>query len=788
MHYMTKKILLSLVGLNVVFLIIFCSFIFFHKNNFSEKKVHTHKNTSHMGPSLKEYSFAEFVDDKTQFQPQLPEYTIASNELSNLKDFENSIKKNFTPEQIATLEKDHFFITKNDDQFYQSDPSKEDARSDDWTSLYKNIGGDAWKQFRKPENAVFVTSDFLLHTYHRLLEKEFEYIEFMEFYPRIQEISQSMLMEAVKEYESAKDEKQKESFERLIAYFAVPTSILNVVEDDFIQASGNDSQLDDIKKVEAELNELKSQIPANAFKWASEEIHAVYEAKEMKFSPIFGLFLESEGLQSLSDYTQYQPRSHYNKNAVLRAYFRSMMWYGRNNFALKSDALTRDAANITKNMQKLHLTKKWEEIYNPTTFFVGASDDLGMYEYGNAITSIGQNKRIDHKFLSQMKEILAKEDGPQIMSSVIVGDAVFSTSEEELLEQTKGFRFMGQRFTPDAFIFSSLTQGDTTPDPETGEFLPSTPTAMMFFQIMGDQTAKPIMNQWIATEAPNSKNVLANKMSHLQSTFEEVSVEQWTQNIYWSWIYTINSLLDNGTKNVEGFPMFVKNDNWKKKNLQCAASSWTELKHDTLLYAKQSYAEMGGGGPEEGEIPPVPKGYVEPNIVFFDRLIGLTKLSTEGLKNAGVLDQGMESRNKEFIKSLTFFRKIAVAQLQNEQISDKDFERLRNEAGRLSNILRPFFVNETTTENNARSALIADVHTDVPGGQILYEATGIPNYIYVAVKDTNGVRLTKGLVFSYHEFTHPIGKRLTDEVWRNWVYQEKEKVPQMDEWNKSLVK
>jgi len=36
--------------------------------------------------------------------------------------------------------------------------------------------------------------------------------------------------------------------------------------------------------------------------------------------------------------------------------------------------------------------------------------------------------------------------------------------------------------------------------------------------------------------------------------------------------------------------------------------SWTELKHDTILYAKQVMAEMGGGGPQTP-----PHGYVEPN-------------------------------------------------------------------------------------------------------------------------------------------------------------------------------
>ena len=51
-------------------------------------------------------------------------------------------------------------------------------------------------------------------------------------------------------------------------------------------------------------------------------------------------------------------------------------------------------------------------------------------------------------------------------------------------------------------------------------------------------------------------------------------------------------------------------------------SSWTELKHDTILYAKQVMAEMGGGPEEEP-----PKGYVEPNPEAYARLLALVEMT-----------------------------------------------------------------------------------------------------------------------------------------------------------------
>ena len=160
----------------------------------------------------------------------------------------------------------------------------------------------------------------------------------------------------------------------------------------------------------------------------------------------------------------------------------------------------------------------------------------------------------------------------------------------------------------------------------------------------------------------------------------------------------------------------------------------------------------------------------------------------EGLRERDLLDDIFFGRNRKFISSLRFFRDIAVKQLQDEIISDEDYERLRTEWLRLETVLEPL-ADELYTEEKVRSALIADVHTDSLGGTILYEATGIPNYIYVAVKDQNGVRLTKGLVFSHYEFEKPLGERLTDEKWQEINYREnKDQLPVMPSWSKSLIK
>jgi len=737
----------------------------------------------------KDFIFAKYDFRPSPCSPKLPQYHLNLPELTNLHAFEKAARQPFSIPQRQALQEKHFFIAMNLDKFYAEDPDELDRRHDDWTYLYSRIGGPEAPQERRPENAVFITTDFLLHVYHRLLEKEFEFTEQRVFYPKLKKLSDTLLDYCLQEYNRAPGEEQKDSFKRLVAYFAVPAAILNSAANYYDQEKIADDQADAPSAIFANLEKLKGKMPAEAYALARQELALVLAAQQVAPSPLLGKYQQEQGLTLPEDYTQFGPRSHYNKNPILRTYFRAMMWYGRVNFLLSSPQLTRDAVNITLLLNQAKVLQDWEDIYLATTFFVGESDDLGFYEYRQAmkeLTPEAKAAEIDKNFLTGLQKTLQNYRNPRILSAAAIGEQVFALSKEELQVKTKGFRFMGQRFTPDAFIFSYLTQGQEQPDPKTGERLPSQPTALMVMVLLGSKSAEPLLAAWIDQRAPGSRTVLKNRMAELDKYFNKLPLADWSQNIYWGWLYTLKALFTEG-KDKTGYPMFMKSSDWERKNLQSALGSWTELKHDTLLYAKQAYAELGDGEAEK-KIPPVPKGYVEPNLDFFDRFIPLVKMTKEGLEQRGLLDNLFIDRHSQFLETVEFFKQMVVSQLQNEKISVGDFERLRLAAGNLGWVLSPL-PGEEGTENYARAALIADVHTDLTKQEILYEAVGIPNYIYVAVKDQNGARLTKGLVYAHYEFSGPLGERLTDEKWRQWNYTaDKNKLPPMADWAKSLIK
>jgi hypothetical protein len=82
-------------------------------------------------------------------------------------------------------------------------------------------------------------------------------------------------------------------------------------------------------------------------------------------------------------------------------------------------------------------------------------------------------------------------------------------------------------------------------------------------------------------------------------------------------------------------------------------------------------------------------------------------------------------------------------------------------------------------------AVVADVHTDTNSRQCLEEGVGYPLEIFVIVNEGGHIRLTRGAMFSYYEFTQPIANRLTDEAWRELLTGDSP--PPMPEWVASLM-
>jgi hypothetical protein len=255
------------------------------------------------------------------------------------------------------------------------------------------------------------------------------------------------------------------------------------------------------------------------------------------------------------------------------------------------------------------------------------------------------------------------------------------------------------------------------------------------------------------------------QMERVRGELAALETDSWTQNVYWAWLYALQPLI---SVHDERFPEFMRTEAWRLRDLNAALGSYTELKHDTILYAKQVMAEMGGGPPE------VIRGYVEPNPEAFARMLALAEMTHDGLQARGLLSENISGALANLIDLLTFLKTTAEAELAGETLTDDDYLRIQFVGGELEALT--LAAADCEEEGPAcrdltdqQAALVADIATglsaDIPGLSVLEEGVGRPTRIYVVLPDSTH-RLAVGAVFSYYEFVVPASDRMTDESWQ----------------------
>ena len=582
---------------------------------------------------------------------------------------------------------------------------------------------------------AFVTTDAVLHSFHILYDYALRLAEIEHFIADLESLTQAMLEAAEADY-VATTGPVREAAQQNMAFFAVATKLL-IPEAD---------------------------VPRPVRDVVEEELALIEAHAGIAFSPIFGY---------REDYSQYVPRGHYTRNEDFERYFRAMMWYGRMAFHLvnprdteAAQRETRGALLIVRALYQADMLDTWERIYEPTAFFVGAADDLTVHDYAAAAQEV-YGALPDPTTLAdeaQLDEFIAA--ARQLRPPAIVGGHV--TDQEEPEEVTMGFRFMGQRFIPDSYMFQQLVYDEVKGYRGTGEPFTMSPSQVGPIRgfprgldvpaVLGSVRALEILT----TEGDTDYNGYAEQLAKLQAEFAALPEGQWTANLYWNWLHTLHTLLE---VKGEGYPYFMQSPAWTDKDLHTWLGSWTELRHDTILYAKQSYAIVASGVMPEPE--PV-RGYVEPQPEVYARLAALTAQMQAGLGGRDLLNDEMARKLEQMERLLLALKDISEKELCGEGLTEAEYDLVRAIGDTLESLttFSEEVAGEITSQADERMALIADVHTDSNTNQVLEEGVGDAFPIYVVVLVEGQQVVTLGGVFSAYEFKWPIGDRLTDEAWQ----------------------
>ena len=566
----------------------------------------------------------------------------------------------------------------------------------------------------------YVTVDSMMHTYHLYFSLLLNRTEKNYLADDLLTLSTALLQTSEQHYAALAGTQWEEAACRNVAFFTIA----------------------------AALQDPAMEIPAYVQDLVQYELDLIYEA---------GGIAESAIAQDFMDYSQFKPRGYYEGDTVLEQYFRAMMWYGQVNFSQDNDSLNRSALLMTMAMAETDILA-WEQIYTVTSFFAGVSDDLGYYEYAPIIEEAYGGYPTMELLITDENAYetylnLAEELPPPAINSV----PVYRFEEGDLGEMNKGFRFMGQRFTIDAAIMQQLVYRNVEGTNKEGGYR-MLPDTLDVPAVLGSDVAFEILEAQGETEYGG----YTENMEQLRSMLQDAPQSSWTTSLYSSWLYTLLPLLE---EKGEGYPSYMTSTQWAKKSLETFAGSFTELKHDTVLYAKQMIAEMGGGPPEVID----DRGYVEPEPEIYHRFMLLAQQTREGLNKIGLLgSEDVENLNRlaELARRLM---EISNKELQDEVLTDEEYDLIREYGGTLEHFWIEAVEDRTDADyldpQEIPASLVTDIATD-PNGTVLQIGNAKPAEILVVVPIEGKLRLASGVVYNFYQFEQPIGERLTDTEWR----------------------
>jgi len=248
------------------------------------------------------------------------------------------------------------------------------------------------------------------------------------------------------------------------------------------------------------------------------------------------------------------------------------------------------------------------------------------------------------------------------------------------------------------------------------------------------------------------------------------------ESVYYAWLDVLTALIP--TPQESAVPEVFRSAAWTRKELMTGLASWTELRHDTILYVKQSYTP----NPRSGPPSPAPV-YVEPYPEVFARAGQLVARLRDRLQTLGVMPAALTENYDDYIKLMSELEQAAREELAGRPLTPKAMASLRYAAARLKGVTRlpAPLADKLLGKADSDMALIADVHTDANAAKVLEVAVGRPLHLTVVVPQADGPVAFQGAAFSYYEFKEPMDNRLTDEAWQA-RFTGPESRPRLPEW------
>jgi len=658
----------------------------------------------------------------------------------------------FTGDEKELLRQNFFMVT-------------ERLESYDWASAFIGIYSN--------DLPLFLSTDFVLSTLHNSYDAILQTLEWQFLELNLKELLHAMY----------------EGFPTLVNTYSDDERFQNILKDVDLYIS-----------VALSLAEGIDYAPQYDIPEKFNEVMAAIEAEQMTAMTLF-----TETRTRKLDFSQFTPRGHYNKEIytrdgviTLENYFRAMMWLGRIDFLLTAppenpwelnwteDELRRMQLDALLTNELLYSCGKMENLRlheEIISFMVGPDDNLTPAEL--------EGLRVQH--LPDMQDLFQKDSydlfteglnasddyGQKIMSNFFFVDP-YSSDPGNL---PVSFKLLGQKFLIDSYVFSEVVFDRIVFGGE--KIWRPLPDPLDAMAALGNEDALALL------EGELEQYKYASNMAGLKYLIESYDEEFWEQSLYNTWLGAIRNL--NPPESAHDMPYFMQTTAWHHQKLNTQLTSWAQLRHDNILYGKQSYTG--------GTSCSYPYTYVEPYADLYDQLQVFAENASSFFSEK--FDSKMlESKDR----IIDYYSRYGEIMGRLEIIARKELEGTKlsdNEITFLKTMINGYMASGPSITGwyndlffDPQKGLswdftVADVHTqptDYGGavvGHVLHVGNGKINMgVFLAESPCNPGQYMAfvGPVSSFHQEVTSNFKRLNDQEWEAYFWSGPGDYPERPDW------
>jgi hypothetical protein len=384
-------------------------------------------------------------------------------------------------------------------------------------------------------------------------------------------------------------------------------------------------------------------------------------------------------------------------------------------------------------------------------------------------------------FTAFMDSLNASDDyGQKIMSNFFYVDP-YSTDPGQL---PVSFKLLGQKFLIDSYVLSEVVYDRIIVDNK--KIYRGLPDPLDVMAVMGNEDAIFLLVDEL------EQYQYAYKVASLKYLVDAYDENFWEQSLYNTWMAAIREL--NPPSSSADLPYFMQTTAWHQEKLNTQLTSWAELRHDNILYGKQSYTG--------GTACSYPYTYIEPYPEFYARLQLFAENAASFLSS---VFEGEDFLSKESIPAyytryaeiMGIFEEIANKELAGIPVNETEIIFLKTminsymaSGPMITGWFTDFFFD--ISKGLSWDYIVADVHTQPTDefgsvvGHVLHVGNGhINKGVFLAPNPTNPDQLMAfaGPVSSFHYEVTSNFERLTDQDWEEkFLWGGGENLPARPDW------